>query len=157
MKKLMVAVLALLVVLLPRMVAGQEPTDNGTVPPYVVWLPVVKGNECPWEVESMYYFFGSPLSSPHYHILVVNNDSALWSDFPFPEGEYILSTNPDMNNIVSQGVLYRVEILGGFSAALSSDALKQGETYYWKARFVCTISSGSWSDLQEFQADGEGG
>lgn len=47
MKKLMMAVLALLVVLLPRMVEGQEPSDNGTVPPYVVWLPVVYSQQ-PW-------------------------------------------------------------------------------------------------------------
>ena len=41
MKKLVIVMIAVMVVMLPRLVDAQEPTDNGTVPPYVVWLPVV--------------------------------------------------------------------------------------------------------------------
>lgn len=43
MKKVMFVLVVLIIVLLPGLGHSQEPSDNGTVPPYALWLPVVVG------------------------------------------------------------------------------------------------------------------
>lgn len=56
MKKVMILLVAVVVVVLPHMARGQEPSDNGTVPPYKVWVPVVRGGgTCEYDVMRIRY------------------------------------------------------------------------------------------------------
>lgn len=137
MKKLVVMLVALLVILLPRLVDAQEPTNNGTVP-YTVWLPVVRV-----ELEgrcdiNMDYRSLSDQAGGFYHIITFFMSNEFESPEAFGGDEIAVASDIAFQDIIATGGDKDGYIIPGvFRILLSGEKLIPGQTYYARLKYTC--------------------
>lgn len=147
MKKLVVVLVALLVILLPRLVDAQEPTNNGTVP-YTVWLSVVKGVEPPCSIsEPTYWTIPYGVAVPASHRISYSVEG-IESDFDRNFlGNIVVSDDITFENIVAQGgdiPSYFPNDILNFILIIDdqSSILMPGKDYYAQLQYNCRKHAG---------------
>ena len=132
MKKLVVALVTLLVMLLPRLVDAQEPSGNGTVPPHTVWLPVIESTDKCSVSNGEYIIYynrqGDPFHAIHYRI----------ERFEFfGDSTVVVARDTLLQDVVSEGGVSGI-IPGSMYFTLSPNGvLEIGQTYYARMTYTC--------------------
>lgn len=157
MKKALYALALLTVLLLPGMGQAQEPSDNGTVPPYTLWLPMAGIAGCPYEASNTYYSFSYVKPTFEYvHKFYTSSEPEQNFHETGTVGEIVISRDAAGQQVVRQiDMEITGEVMEVLWAWLPKSVLEEGSDYYWKLRFVCpngTLSK--WSDIYHFVAEG---
>jgi hypothetical protein len=152
-KRAMYVVMVLVVLALPGMGQAQERSGNDTLPEYNLWLPMMGKAGCPYEVTEMMY-------APYLHVLYGYRPGVLAynPDIPYEEipllGEAIVATSSDLTQGARYYQLYQNSGYGGYPIGIHTVIEEDlGQTYYWKARFICNGGPGEWSPIDRFLAD----
>jgi hypothetical protein len=151
MKKAIFALTLLIVVLLPGMGQAQEQTGNDTLP-YMLWLPVVELQGCPYRVGEMWY---TPRPSGSYpypdsHYFGLHSPDVVFSETNLT-GRMSVALNANMDNAIHSLTMGRY--FTALSAKLEQNELIIGQTYYWQAQIICESGVlGPKSAVQEFIA-----